>query len=124
MVIATNEINTYIMFNYEWISWITHLDNYDGLNGPAAYVIIIDTFCLINDFYKQLYRNNIRLDSMLEIRPNPSNTPHFHRIQEYQYFQRWDTEMVYKVDITLLLMRNSNRDLVLIKNLIQIFRTD
>lgn len=38
MVIATDEVNTFVFFNYEKISWITHLDNYDGLNGPAAYV--------------------------------------------------------------------------------------
>lgn len=38
MVIGTDEISTFVFFNYEWISWITHLDNYDGLNGPPAYV--------------------------------------------------------------------------------------
>lgn len=40
MIIATDEIYTYVMFNYEWITWITHLDNYNGLNGPAAFVNI------------------------------------------------------------------------------------
>lgn len=38
MVIGTDEINTFVFYNYEWITWITHLDNFDGLNGPAAYV--------------------------------------------------------------------------------------
>nr|XP_046915265.1 protein mesh-like isoform X1 [Dermatophagoides farinae] len=38
MVIGTDEKDTFVFFNYEWITWITHLDNYDGLNGPAAYV--------------------------------------------------------------------------------------
>ncbi|RWS03900.1 AMOP: sushi: nidogen and VWD domain-containing protein-like protein, partial [Dinothrombium tinctorium] len=38
MVIATNEVQTFIIYNYEWISWITHYDHYEGLNGPAAYV--------------------------------------------------------------------------------------
>jgi CCR4-NOT transcriptional regulation complex NOT5 subunit len=38
MVLATDEMATYAMFNYEYISWITHLDNYAGLNGPAAFV--------------------------------------------------------------------------------------
>jgi len=42
MVIGTDEINTFVFFNYEWISWITHLDNYDGLNGPPAYVFNFD----------------------------------------------------------------------------------
>lgn len=37
-VIATDEIRTYVMFNYEQIEWITHLDNYDGLKGAAAFV--------------------------------------------------------------------------------------
>lgn len=37
-VIATDEIRTYAMFNYEQIDWITHLDNYDGLKGSAAFV--------------------------------------------------------------------------------------
>jgi hypothetical protein len=37
-VIATDEIRTYTMFNYEQIEWITHLDNYDGLKGAAAFV--------------------------------------------------------------------------------------
>uniref|UniRef100_A0A6G1S5F6 Extracellular domains-containing protein CG31004 n=1 Tax=Aceria tosichella TaxID=561515 RepID=A0A6G1S5F6_9ACAR len=37
-VIATDEIRTYTMFNYEQIEWITHMDNYDGLKGPAAFV--------------------------------------------------------------------------------------
>lgn len=37
-VIATDEIRTYAMFNYEQIEWITHLDNYDGLKGYAAFV--------------------------------------------------------------------------------------
>lgn len=37
-VIATDEIRTYAMFNYEQITWITHLDNYDGLKGAAAFV--------------------------------------------------------------------------------------
>ena len=37
-VIATDEIRTYAMFNYEQIEWITHLDNYDGLKGAAAFV--------------------------------------------------------------------------------------
>ncbi|KAJ6218930.1 hypothetical protein RDWZM_004742 [Blomia tropicalis] len=38
MVIGTDEINTFVFYNYQWITWITHLDNFDGLNGPAAYV--------------------------------------------------------------------------------------
>lgn len=38
VVLATDEIRTYTMFNYEQIEWITHLDNYDGLKGPAAFV--------------------------------------------------------------------------------------
>ncbi|KAH9406628.1 hypothetical protein TYRP_013610, partial [Tyrophagus putrescentiae] len=38
MVIGTDEINTFVFYNYEWITWITHLDNFDGLNGPAAYI--------------------------------------------------------------------------------------
>lgn len=37
-IIATDEIRTYVMFNYEQIEWITHLDNYDGLKGSAAFV--------------------------------------------------------------------------------------
>lgn len=37
-VIATDEIRTYAMFNYEQVEWITHLDNYDGLKGAAAFV--------------------------------------------------------------------------------------
>lgn len=37
-VLATDEIRTYAMFNYEQIEWITHLDNYDGLKGSAAFV--------------------------------------------------------------------------------------
>lgn len=37
-VIATDEIRTYAMFNYEKIEWITHQDNYDGLKGFQAYV--------------------------------------------------------------------------------------
>ena len=38
MVIGTDEMSTFVFFNYEWITWITHLDNYDGLNGPPAFV--------------------------------------------------------------------------------------
>ena len=38
MVIGTDEISSFVFFNYEWITWITHLDNYEGLNGPPAYV--------------------------------------------------------------------------------------
>jgi len=38
MVLATDEMMTFAMFNYEYISWITHLDNYAGLNGPPAFV--------------------------------------------------------------------------------------
>ena len=38
MIIGTDEISSFVFFNYEWITWITHLDNYDGLNGPPAYV--------------------------------------------------------------------------------------
>ena len=37
-VIATDEIRTYAMFNYEKIEWITHQDNYDGLKGFPAFV--------------------------------------------------------------------------------------
>lgn len=37
-VIGTDEIRTYSMFNYEQVEWITHLDNYDGLKGAAAFV--------------------------------------------------------------------------------------
>jgi len=37
-VLATDEIRTYAMFNYEQIQWITHQDNYEGLKGSAAYV--------------------------------------------------------------------------------------
>ncbi|CAG2107812.1 unnamed protein product, partial [Medioppia subpectinata] len=37
-VLATDEIRTYAMFNYEQIEWITHQDNYEGLKGSAAYV--------------------------------------------------------------------------------------
>lgn len=37
-VIATDEIRTYAMFNYEQVEWITHMDNFDGLKGPAAFV--------------------------------------------------------------------------------------
>lgn len=37
-VIATDEIRTYAMFNYEKIDWITSMDNYDGLKGDPAYV--------------------------------------------------------------------------------------
>lgn len=40
MVIGTDEVNTFVFFNYEWLTWITHLDNFDGLNGPAAFVNI------------------------------------------------------------------------------------
>ena len=39
--IATDEIRTYAMFNYEQIEWITHQDNYEGLKGAAAFVSII-----------------------------------------------------------------------------------
>lgn len=39
-VIATDEIRTYAMFNYEKIEWITHQDNYDGLKGFPAFVSI------------------------------------------------------------------------------------
>jgi len=38
MVLATDEMMTIAMFNYEQIQWITHMDNYDGLKGPAAFV--------------------------------------------------------------------------------------
>lgn len=38
-VIATDEIRTYAMFNYEQIQWLTHMDNYDGLKGTPAFVI-------------------------------------------------------------------------------------
>ncbi len=38
MVLASDEIRTYAMFNYEQIQWITHMDNYEGLKGSAAYV--------------------------------------------------------------------------------------
>lgn len=37
-IIATDEIRTYTMFNYEQVDWVTHLDNYDGLKGSAAFV--------------------------------------------------------------------------------------
>ena len=37
-IIATDEIRTYAMFNYEKIEWITSDDNYDGMKGTAAYV--------------------------------------------------------------------------------------
>lgn len=37
-VIATDEMRTYAMFNYEKIEWITHQDNYDGLKGFPAFV--------------------------------------------------------------------------------------
>ncbi|CAG2180584.1 unnamed protein product, partial [Oppiella nova] len=37
-VLATDEIRTYAMFNYEQIQWITHQDKYKGLKGSAAYV--------------------------------------------------------------------------------------
>lgn len=38
MVLATDEMMTLAMFNYEQIEWITHLDNYDGLKGSPAFV--------------------------------------------------------------------------------------
>lgn len=38
MVLATDEMMTIAMFNYQQIEWITHLDNYDGLKGSAAFV--------------------------------------------------------------------------------------
>lgn len=37
-IIATDEIRTYAMFNYERIDWITAMDNYDGMKGFPAYV--------------------------------------------------------------------------------------
>ncbi len=37
-IVATDEIRTYVMFNYEQIEWITHQDNYRGLKGSPAYV--------------------------------------------------------------------------------------
>lgn len=37
-ILATDEIRTYVMFNYEQIQWITHQDNYDGLKGAPAFV--------------------------------------------------------------------------------------
>ncbi|CAG2116675.1 unnamed protein product, partial [Medioppia subpectinata] len=37
MILATDEMQTFVMFNYEQISWVTHLDNYAGLNGPQAF---------------------------------------------------------------------------------------
>ncbi|KAI1296786.1 Protein mesh [Halotydeus destructor] len=37
-IVATDEIRTYVMYNYEQIEWITHLDNYDGLKGYPAFV--------------------------------------------------------------------------------------
>ena len=40
MVLATDEMMTIAMFNYEQIQWITHLDNYDGLKGAPAFVSI------------------------------------------------------------------------------------
>lgn len=40
MVLATDEMMTIAMFNYDQVEWITHLDNYDGLKGPAAFVSI------------------------------------------------------------------------------------
>ena len=41
MVLATDEMMTIAMFNYEQIEWITHLDNFDGLKGSAAFVNIL-----------------------------------------------------------------------------------
>ena len=41
-VIATDEIRTYAMFNYEQIQWITHQDNYEGLKGAPAFVSIFN----------------------------------------------------------------------------------
>ncbi|XP_074605108.1 sushi domain containing 2 mesh isoform X2 [Brevipalpus obovatus] len=38
MIIATDEIRSYAMFNYEQIEWITHKDNYDGMKGPPAFI--------------------------------------------------------------------------------------
>ena len=43
MVLATDEMMTFAMFNYEYISWITHLDNFDGLNGAPAFVSLFTT---------------------------------------------------------------------------------
>ncbi|RWS17902.1 mesh-like CUB and sushi domain-containing protein, partial [Dinothrombium tinctorium] len=37
-VIATDEMRTYAMFNYEQIDWITHSDNFDGMRGPPAFI--------------------------------------------------------------------------------------
>ena len=42
-MIATDEIRTYAMFNYEQIQWITHQDNNEGLKGAPAFVSIIIT---------------------------------------------------------------------------------
>lgn len=42
MIIATDEIRTYAMMNYEKIDWITSLDNYDGMKGSPAYVSLLD----------------------------------------------------------------------------------
>ncbi|XP_053209715.1 protein mesh-like [Panonychus citri] len=38
MVLATDEMRTYVMFNYEQVEWITSKDNYDGLKGPPAFI--------------------------------------------------------------------------------------
>lgn len=52
MVLATDEMMTIAMFNYEQIQWITHLDNYDGLKGPPAFV------CTLTAFFQQFKLQN------------------------------------------------------------------
>lgn len=54
MVLATDEMMTIAMFNYEQIQWITHLDNYDGLKGPPAFVrtFRVLTISLVNIIFR------------------------------------------------------------------------
>lgn len=78
MLLATDEMMTIAMFNYEQIQWITHMDNYDGLKGPPAFVSII----FYNEFKCKLFLIKIdwiqrrKLNTSLRVRTllsKPSN---------------------------------------------------
>lgn len=78
MVIGTDEISTFVFFNYEWITWITHLDNFDGLNGPQAFVSLeLRLFAILKSVF--------RLASTRETLPGHSNLLRIHRILESHY---------------------------------------
>ncbi|UYV62455.1 hypothetical protein LAZ67_2000673 [Cordylochernes scorpioides] len=73
LILATDEIRTYAMFNYDWIKWITHFDNFEGMNGHPAFYVITWT---------------IKLTRCLQVGFNAGNRTRAYEVHPFSQHQR------------------------------------